>query len=69
MSIKEIILGCNAGKTESSIYSAKDEDGNDLIINLQKDAGAKVSRLQSNGWYEVKEYDKDGELVSTSYEK
>ena len=48
-SVQEYIKLCNEGKIESSIYTSKDELGRMVIIRIQKDAGAVVSTLQSNG--------------------
>lgn len=67
--IKEYIKECNEGKLSSSLYTTINEDGQKVIVELQKGSGAKVSTLQSNGCYEVIYYDENGEIEGTTYEK
>lgn len=67
--IKEYIKECNEGKLSSSLYTTTNEDGQKVIVELQKGSGAKVSTLQSNGWYEVAYYDENGEIEFATYEK
>ena len=67
--IKEYIKECNEGKLSSSLYTTTNEDGQKVIVELQKGSGAKVSTLQSNGWYEVVYYDENGDVEGTTYEK
>lgn len=54
---------------DSGLYSGTDENGKSYIIQRQKGVGYVVSTLQDNGWYEIKEYNEDGFLESTTYEK
>lgn len=67
--IKEYIRECNEGNLNSSLYTTTNEDGQKVIVELQKGSGAKVSTLQSNGWYEVVYYDENGDVEGTTYEK
>lgn len=67
--IKQYIEECNKGIIESGMYTSKDEDGKELTIALQKGVGAQVTSKNNKGWYEVVEYDNDGNQVSVSYEK
>lgn len=67
--IKEYIKECNEGKLSSSLYTTTNEDDQKVIVELQKGSGAKVSTLQSNGWYEVVYYDENGDVEGTTYEK
>lgn len=68
-SVQEYIKLCNEGKIESSIYTSKDELGRMVIIRIQKDAGAVVSTLQSNEWWEEVEYDANGFQQGVIYRK
>ena len=54
---------------DSGLYSGTTEDGKFCIIQRQKGVGYMVSTLQDNGWYEVNEYDENGNLESITYEK
>lgn len=54
---------------DSGLYSGTTENGKNCIIQRQKGVGYTVSTLQDNGWYEVKEYNENGILESTTYEK
>lgn len=54
---------------DSGLYSGTTEDGQSCIIQRQKGVGYTVSTLKNNGWYEVNEYNEDGILESTTYEK
>lgn len=67
--IKEYIRECNEGNLNSSLYTTTNEDSQKVIVELQKGSGAKVSTLQSNGWYEVTYYDENGDVEGTTYEK
>ena len=67
--IKEYIKECNEGNLSSSLYTTTNEDGQKVIVELQKGSGAKVSTLQNNGWYEVVYYDENGDVEGTTYEK
>ena len=58
------ILNLNSG-----LYRGTNEDGRSCIIQREKGIGYIVSTLQDNGWYKVCEYDEDGYLKSTTYEK
>lgn len=42
---------------ESDIYSGKDEDGNSIVVGIQKDVGFKISTCQSNGWIRINNYE------------
>lgn len=67
--IQEYIKLCNSGELESSLYTSKDELGRKVIVRLQKDRGAIVSTLQSNGWWEEVEYDANGFQQGVTYRK
>ena len=54
---------------DSGLYSGTNENGQSVIIQRQKGVGYTVSSLQTNGWYEVNEYNEEGILESTTYEK
>ena len=58
------ILGLDTG-----LYSGTHENGTSCIIQRQKGVGYAISTLQDNGWYEVNEYNEEGILESTTYEK
>ena len=58
------ILGLDSG-----LYSGTTENGKSYIIQRQNGVGYTVSTLQDNGWYEVKEYNENGEYEGTTYEK
>ena len=67
----DFILNC-----ESDIYSGKDEDGNDIVVALERNVGARISTYQSNGWIKVVDYDivedENGHMdiqLSETYEK
>lgn len=42
---------------ESDMYSGKDEDGNDIVVGIQKDVGFRISTYQSNGWIRINSYE------------
>lgn len=48
----DFILNC-----ESNMYSGKDEDGNTIVVAIEKNSGARVSTYQDNGWIRVVDYD------------
>lgn len=48
----DFILNC-----ESNMYSGKDEDGNTIVVSIEKNSGARVSTYQDNGWIRVVDYD------------
>lgn len=54
---------------DSGLYSGTNEDGKSVIIQRQKGVGYTISTPQYNGWYEVREYNEEGILESTTYEK
>lgn len=54
---------------DSGLYSGTNENGQSVIIQRQKGVGYTVSSLQTNGWYEVNEYNEEGILEATTYEK
>lgn len=54
---------------DSGLYSGTNENGKSVIIQRQKGVGYTVSTLQDNGWYEVNEYNEEGILESTTYER
>jgi len=56
--IKEFI-----SKNESSIYSGKNIDGQDVIVRLQQNEGMVVETLNNKGWWEWNEYDETGFVV------
>lgn len=53
----------------SGIYSGTTENGKSCIIQRQNGTGYTISTLQDNGWYEVKEYNENGEYEGVTYEK
>ena len=54
---------------DSGLYSGTNENGESVIIQRQKGVGFTMSKLQDNGWYEVNEYNEEGILESTTYER
>ena len=54
---------------DSGLYSGTNENGEPVIIQRQKGVGYTISKLQDNGWYEVHEYNEEGILEFTTYEK
>ena len=54
---------------DSGLYSGTNENGKSCIIQRQKGVGFTISKLQDNGWYEVNEYNEEGILESTTYER
>ena len=67
--ISEYIKDCEEGKIDSSLYTSTDDEGRQVIIQLQKGSGAIVSTLHKNGWYEVVDYDVNGFVQGVNYEK
>ena len=56
-------------RLDSGLYSGINENGQNVIIQREKGVGYIISTLQYNGWYEVHEYNEEGILESTTYEK
>ena len=54
---------------DSGLYSGANENGQSVIIQREKGVGYTISTLQDNGWYEVNEYNEEGILESTTYER
>ena len=54
---------------DSGLYSGTNENGKTVIIQRQNGVGYTISKFQDNGWYEVYEYNEEGILESTTYEK
>lgn len=63
--INDLHLGQNLDKDkfvdfinncESDIYSGKNEDGEGIVVSVQKSTGIKVSTYQNNGWIRVNIY-------------
>lgn len=50
-------------KNESSIYSGKNIDGQEVIVRLQQNEGMVVETLNNKGWWEWNEYDETGFVV------
>lgn len=48
---------------ESSIYTGKNVDGQDVIVKLQQNEGMVVETLNNKGWWEWDEYDEAGFVV------
>lgn len=63
------VMHKNILKLDSGLYSGTNENGKSVIIQRQKGVGYVISTLQDNGWYEVNEYNEEGILESTTYEK
>lgn len=55
--------------TESGLYSGKNVNNQDVIVELDKRYGMNVWTLQKNNWWVIHEYDKDGYLVSESFQR
>lgn len=55
---------------ESSIYEGINEDGEKIMVELQKGVGMNVSTVRKSkpNWYEVQEFDNLGFCISLSYE-
>lgn len=41
---------------DSDIYSGKNEDEEEIVVEIQKNVGIKVSTYQNNGWIRVNTY-------------
>lgn len=41
---------------DSNIYSGKNEDEEEIVVEIQKNVGIKVSTYQNNGWIRVNIY-------------
>ena len=54
---------------DSGLYRGTHENGKPCIIQREKGVGYKISTLQDNGWYEVNEYNEEGILETTTYER
>lgn len=52
-------------ENESSLYTGKNVDGQDIMIRLDKGIGMLVETLNSKGWWEWNEYDESGFVVSS----
>lgn len=53
----------------SGLYSGTDADGNEVVINRQKNLGFIIMTPTHDGWYECKEYGESGMLEGVYYEK
>lgn len=49
---------------ESNIYSGKNVEGQDVIVNLEKGKGMIVKTLNNKNWWEWVEYDESGLRIS-----
>lgn len=54
---------------ESGLYSATNEDGKRIIIERQKGSGWTISTPTHHDWYEVVDYDEDGNQECVRYSK
>lgn len=54
---------------DSGLYGGTNENGKSVIIQREKGVGYTISTPHDNGWYEVNEYNEEGILESTTYEK
>ena len=67
-SFDQFVEEYKAGLIESDLYSAKNENSEDLIITVEKGNGFTVTTYQKNKWIRVNEYDKDGRMESETFE-
>jgi hypothetical protein len=75
---KNVVIGWSNDKerrdfihnTESSIYTGINEDGEDVVVMLDKGRGMDVKTVKKTKpkWYEIIEYDEDGFNVGVRYE-
>ena len=42
---------------EGELYTAKNENNEDIIIAIQPNVGLRISTYQSNGWIRINNYD------------
>ena len=54
---------------ETGMYSATNEDGEDVIIFRQKGCGWKIQKHTHHDWYETVYYDEDGNQECVTYGK
>lgn len=54
-------------ENESSMYGGKNEEGEEVVVMLEKGLGMDVHTYQSNGWIRVDEYFEHGLIVGTTY--
>ena len=54
--------------TESGWYPSVNEDGEDVLVMLDKGVGMDVRTEQSNGWIRVDSYDADGYFEGDSFD-
>lgn len=69
MTAVDICMKLKFGELDSGIYTSTDDQNRTVIVKAQKDVGIEISTLQSNGWWEIVEYDLDGTQDSVSYSK
>lgn len=53
---------------ESNIYMGKNIDGQDVIVELEKEKSMIVKTLNSKNWWEWVEYDESGFIVAQGFE-
>lgn len=56
-------------ENESNLYEGKNIDGEDVIVTLEQGAGMEVRVKQENGWWRIHEFDKDGYVISETFER
>ena len=56
-------------ENESNMYEGKTVDGEQVILSLEQGEGMIVRVKQENGWWRIHEFDKDGYVVSETFER
>lgn len=56
-------------ETKTDVYLCNNVDGEIVTVTVQQGESMLVKTLQSNDWYRIHEYDKEGYCISEIYEK
>ena len=66
-SFQEIIDNFKNNELEIGIYTSKNQDGQNLLVEVMGDC-LKITTMQDNGWARINEYYRDG-TTTESYTK